>query len=386
MLKQNVLEIETTLFTSCNLKCDFCFENISGSRTIDIDYIKSIPDKVTDVCIPILKERPECHHFRHALWGGELFYDTIPDSMLELYDWVISEIGKRVHTVRPDVHYETSYISNGVFTKRKRIFDLIKKHNSEISLSYDPIGRFATDEQKSIWYQSYQYFNKRMPEVIVTLALSKRNIKAYMNGDKYFEKIQWFGKFDPNPYEAGENEKDDEDAPSNQDYLDFFIWCLKTKHYSLIDGGYNLNLFRGNRIDRSDFNISCVPFRFSKWIEKTFNMTCVPVCMETLPNLSREIVRGGYKYLRDANIPIDLCPKVLLVGHDRGCYACKYFRQCELLPCPSMQKDRTITDCFNRRFYAYTDKHPELMKGYWEWREQYHEMLNKKKKKLKLQS
>lgn len=382
MLKRDVLEIETTLFTACNLRCSFCFENIYGVRDMDIDYIKSLPDKVEKFCIPVLKSRPNCNRLRHTIWGGELFYDAIPDSMFELYDWLITEIDKRIRKIKPNIWYETIYISNGVYTKRERVWELMKKHHSKISLSYDPIERFSTPEQKEIWYQTYLYFNERLPEVTVTLAMSKRNMETYMKGDEYFEKIQWLGKFDANLYEPC-NGANDSNLPSNNDYLNFFIWCLKTKHYSLIDGGHNLNLFKGERKKREDFCIACVPMRFSKWIEDTFHVECASTCVEITPSLPPEIVQGGCDYLVKTDMPIDLCPMVLLSGFDRGCYGCDCFYRCELMPCPFIERDRTVKDCFNRMFYHYADAHPELMKGYWEWRKLYFETLDKKYEKLK---
>lgn len=386
MLKDEVIEIETTLFTACNLKCSFCFENINGVRGIDIDYIKSLPDKVEKVCTPMLKNRPDCHRFRHMMWGGELFYDTIPDSMFGLYDWLMDEIEARIHKVRPDVRYETLFTSNGVWTKRDRVWKLMQKHHSGISFSYDPIERFSTPAQKETWYQTYRYFNERLPMVTVTLAMSKRNMEAYMAGDEYLEKIQKYAILDPNLYEVGEDWETDDNCPSNEDYFRFFKWCLDTEHYSLIDGGHNLNLSLPERGKRTDFNIACVPLRFAKWIEETYGRLCIPACMETSPHLPKKALDGGIHYLIDKDVPIDLCALVLRAGVDRGCYACEYFNRCELMPCPAMERDRTVANCFNRRFYQYAESHQKKLEGFKRWHKELLKRLEEKRERLRSRS
>lgn len=101
----------------------------------------------------------------YRIWGGELFSDDIDDELFLQYQKLVeklNDIGNRLN-----VKTEICFTSNLVFTKRRRVQDLLDSTNAILATSYDPLYRFKNDEQLNLWKENARFF--KLSSVSITL-------------------------------------------------------------------------------------------------------------------------------------------------------------------------------------------------------------------------
>lgn len=208
---QNVLEVCLVLFTKCNLNCPFCFQDRSN---IDVDYIKSIPQNL-DISYFKLSRRYSKVVYR--IWGGELFADSIDDSMFQLYRWLVQQlelIGEK-HSIQTQICFS----SNLVFNKIERVKNLISATNAIVATSYDPKYRFHNDEQIQTWENNAMIFKP----CAVSITLTKQNIHAFIEEPIHFNRL---ARYPVNIEYYIFNKLYTAFKPSEDDLFRFFKYCI----------------------------------------------------------------------------------------------------------------------------------------------------------------
>lgn len=178
-------ELSISLFDKCQLNCDFCFQ--AHKKEVDIEYIKSIPEKVLGIVPRLIQRETKTLHIR--LWGGELFHDGISDELFELYDWLCTELKNKFYTALPNIKIYFNFMSNGAWKKnRKNVEDLLKKHNAVIGFSYDPVGRYPNQDIKNLALETMKHFYDWQGHVNLAMTTTKRNIECLLNEEDPFLK------------------------------------------------------------------------------------------------------------------------------------------------------------------------------------------------------
>ena len=176
-------EISVSLFNKCNLNCEFCFER--HNRDIDIEELNNVAFE----CYKATQKDIEKYNPKKIVlrfWGGELFYDTLPDEMFDIYKKIIADFRRLFNSDAADRKFEITFLSNGVFTKRERVSELLDYADAKIGFSYDPVGRFASQKQLDTWESNVEFYKNRSNGI--SIVLTKETIPLYMAGDRYFEK------------------------------------------------------------------------------------------------------------------------------------------------------------------------------------------------------
>ena len=129
-------EIIVSLFSECNLKCDFCFQK-------NIDTIYWSPSN-TDVrinlmrsCVPNIPRSK----IKVKLFGGELFQDKYSDNQFGLYQYFVDTIKDKLESMQRTFQLFVS--SNMIFKNQKRVFEWLKANKVIIRCSFDFNGRFT---------------------------------------------------------------------------------------------------------------------------------------------------------------------------------------------------------------------------------------------------
>lgn len=351
------VEFSVSLFDNCNLNCGFCF---SKHKHFNIDP-KSI-EKVVPVCIDYLKNNINMKGKTDVVintWGGELFADSVKDEMFEAYYKYYINFHDELMKIDPTLDVQLKFLSNGVFTKRERVKNLLDKlgefirknhehhvhikHPVKIGFSYDPVGRFNTIQQKELWWENVQYFQPYFSSISITL--TKPNIDLFIKGDEYFSKCKDLS-IDENYYWA--NSDWEKYMPSDDDYFNFYKW--------VVDNRINCSIVK--QAVESTFN----PQRYCS-CENTIQYiggTCTRNCVLRTSNQNPEEFYGKYLSLANEKTCSEIKKNIYI--EKRGCLDCEYFDFCTMgcvgSMCFSKFKQR---ECHLKRFYDYIKDKPEII-------------------------
>jgi sulfatase maturation enzyme AslB (radical SAM superfamily) len=219
--KSNELEVCLVLFHTCNLKCPFCFQNQSVNE-IDLEYIKQIPVRIKDDLLRIIKLK-EIKKVVFRIWGGEIFFDELSDSMFDIYQKLVNDL-----KVLVDIETEFCFTSNYVFKKIHRVKQFLKATKSITATSYDPLFRFHNLEQIELWSKNLALLNP----VCISTTLTRPNIEAYLNDPVHFQRTASYPVY-TEYYIYSKNFKFF--APTDKNIADFFIHCLKNNYFNIIE-------------------------------------------------------------------------------------------------------------------------------------------------------
>jgi len=172
-------EIVVCLFDHCNLRCAFCSqEHDSLVGTTE----KEILSKV-DGIVKWINENTRSTDYKIHIMGGELFQDSwINLGYLNIYQKFIDQIRSQVPQNKNILN---NFVTNLVFENTEPVLDFLTKNNLKFSISYDPRGRFATKEEFEIFKRNIEIFRDKIE--IVSLVMTKQNIRAVQDGDEYFD-------------------------------------------------------------------------------------------------------------------------------------------------------------------------------------------------------
>lgn len=172
-------ELSLSLFDKCQLHCDFCFQ--AHQKDIDLEYIKSIPEKVVPGVSGRLRKFG-CKKLHIRMWGGELFHDGIPEYMFDVYKELCIKLKEAFLKEIPDLQIYYNYMSNGAWSKhRDRVLDLLHFNNAIIGFSYDPVGRFPNENLKQLMIENTKFFKEKIGYMNLAMTTTKRNILALIN-------------------------------------------------------------------------------------------------------------------------------------------------------------------------------------------------------------
>lgn len=236
------------LFESCNLHCKFCLEAHNSSK-IDYEYIKRIPTDIFKAFEDVSNNYPPIKSFNFRLWGGELFYDSLPDELFDLYRQIIKEIYDLFHNKYPEAYLEFAWVTNGVWNNRDRVEKLILDTDSILGFSYDPVDRYNSEDQKQLAIDNILYFQDKGRLNEVSTVLTTHNIKAYIENRSDLELFRKAKTIDINYYVPNPNWE--ELMPTDDDLFNFFKWAIDNRFYNIFDIRNIFNSLINNVIYRS---------------------------------------------------------------------------------------------------------------------------------------
>ena len=350
--------VQCLLHTLCNLNCKFCFETkekgIRENTNINIDYIKKLPDEVVKSILPIMKEN-EIKAFSLYLMGGELFSDNISGEIFDIY----TEFAHAIRSKFNDESIECVFnvVSNGIFTKRKRVEDFIREFKVRLILSYDPMDRFCSNQQKELWYETFSYFkNIGEFEIALSTLLTKRNIDAYITGDEIFERIGSEVFIDSNIYVPRLDYNGY--LPGDDDLFNFYKWAIDNGKFNISDVN---SILKHSHICQQEFYYA---------FGESIGMSCVSNCLEGLP-FSKDEYYGdcSSKICDDTNC---LKYKQPLGLQKRDCLICEYYMDCaEMCWTQILFHKYNLTSCPIQRIYQYIENNPTISDNFNNWRNLY---------------
>ena len=350
-------EVAVSLFETCNLHCKFCFER--HNKPIDEDKIRSFPEKIiNNIREDIIKYHPEMFIFK--VWGGELFFDNIPDKLFDCYYDLYNDMKKRIEKEFPWIKFEISWLSNGVWTKKERVENLLIKTNSKVALSYDPLDRFSNDKELEIWKDNFEYLKNKKLLSFVAITLTKPNIYEFIKGDEIIKSIPLDMQIDVNYYAA--NPGWEKYIPSDEDLFLFFKWCVDNKQFNVAA----VESFIRHMIkEESEY----VP----KWCTCKNSRQCIdglPIldCVKQASSLDRKDFYGEYESETDESNCTEVKNSIGMLK--RGCISCEHYKTCPQICWVSIIfKGYKTTYCPIKRLYNYiTEKD---INNYIQWRDKY---------------
>lgn len=150
---QSVLEIEISLFYSCNLNCEFCLQApFKSNLAIDHfpeDWLENIIERFKSA-VPLYG----CKKLRISFYGGELFQDKFDDIHIQKYYTLIKTLNQYARENGYTIDYEL--VTNLVYRKIDRMIDFVQKCECSIATSFDFSGRFVKQYQFNLWKRNVQ--------------------------------------------------------------------------------------------------------------------------------------------------------------------------------------------------------------------------------------
>jgi sulfatase maturation enzyme AslB (radical SAM superfamily) len=337
-------EISLSLFDKCNLNCDFCFQN--KHNKIDINDINDLPKKL----IPfILKEieRTYSKIIIFRLWGGEIFSDDIDNDVFLVYENLYKNIIESLNTHLPNIKIKFVCTSNGIFENHDRVNNFLKKINSTLALSYDPIGRFKTRKHINMFLNTYRYFKDDLECMAITL--TKPTIYKLIEGDQIFNSFPSTLCIDMNYYVA--NQGWEKELPNDDDLFNFYKWAIDNNKFNIVS-----KLLKGFILDDENMvENSCMCKNFTLYINGEYMNDCVKI-MSIYPGTD------FYGKYHDNITWENSCEIRATLGFiKRGCFSCNYQHLCSgMCWCSLIFKGYDIGECPIQRLYDYIKNDDQL--------------------------
>lgn len=307
------LEVCLPLFDTCNLNCKFCYEKHGHVQLKRGAFPKALED-IKRFILPRIKE---CDYKDMDLrfYGGELFYDAQPDWMFSAYEDLIDAARKMI-----PIPIHTKFITNGVFTKQNRVIELINKTSSNIGMSYDAVGRYHNEQEKSMFLKNMHTFIDMGVLNEIASILMKPCIDAYIAGDTVFDSIPQNVRIDTDFYIPTQTWKTF--MSTSEDYYRFFEWGIKNQRFNI------------------DYIEMLVVFMIQEE-RKTLPKVCS--CSDTLTYIPDQRIFSGEciecrefskKYYGDfatrVNESNSFAVKTNMMLTKCGCMYCEYFNDCPM--------------------------------------------------------
>lgn len=352
--KLNKYEISCVLFDRCNLKCKFCFEEGMRDNSIDLDYIKSIPDVLFENFQKEVKAHQLSISFVNIMfWGGELFFDGLKDDVFECYYYLIDTLMDRF-SVYPTIQLQFSWLSNGVFTKRDRVEKLMQYHpNCVLGFSYDPVHRFSSKKQKTIMLDNASYFVSKGICDKISITLTKPNIKAFLNDNSDLVFFKDLGvDVDVNYYIANPNWTYYQ--PDDELIYHFYKMCIDNRLFNVVTLEKCFWVFLNTRVDKHCDCNQCSQITKGLWSTD---------CAKRSSCLPKDLFYGKLTCCIDESNSNEV--KATLGIQKRGCLLCKYYKRCQM-PCwiSVIFQHYQTTQCPYYRITQLIENDPNLLKQY----------------------
>ena len=338
-LDTDTFELSLSLFEKCNLKCKFCFED-HLTKDIDLAYIHNIPNEIFARFLAESEKYTAIKNINIRIWGGELFFDSLPDIMFNEYKLLVDEISNKFKQYDSTLIIRYSWLTNGVFEKYDRVLDLLKYSNGTISFSYDPIGRFSNDTQLDQMLRCYAFFKQHNLINSISITLTKQTIYAYIEGKSHIDMFKG-SFFDINFYTPNPGWENLMLSPD--DIYAFFKWAYDNNYLEFDVVKNCINTVKGIQVPKY---CDCkTTIQYSKGI-------CTNDCAIRASTLEHSRFYGKYdKYVTEDN-----CNEIKAsYGMQKlKCLQCKYYQNCQM-PCwiTVIFDMYDTTYCPYYRFYEY---------------------------------
>jgi len=355
-------EIVLYLFTKCNLRCEFCFQEHSAD--LDMNYIKKIPDMAIELLKKDIDKEPTIKQIDIRLLGGELFADAVPDSYFDVYAELVQEIRRRLNEMYPDKKIVFIVTSNGVYSKVERLVKFLEDNDFKklVSISIDFIGRYPNEKVKQRAYDTIKELADRGCDVRAGLVMTKRNLNYIMAHKQEFRDLV-------EKYNATQitfnfyipNNNWEKDLPTDNDMWQFFEFCLSEKLFYVGIIFYLMESF----IRQKFFTKTCE----CKFIPTVTDGCVTKDCTQTASTLDRHMFYGNYvDELNEENVS-DV--KASLGITKRGCLACEHYSYCpQMCWCLLIFEHFKAEACPLASSYAFIKAHPELVDEYKKWKKE----------------
>lgn len=177
--RTNVGEIIVTLFEHCNLSCKFCNQTHDSTFGLDPDAILSKFGDITKAITLLRKMRKES--FSVHFMGGEIFQDSISDTIFEAYRTLAFNVWNWATELHIDVSF--TFVSNLIHFNTLRVKSLIDSLVSDgiqanLGTSYDPSMRFSAKDLV-IFAKNLEIYRNYIG--VVNVVLTKPNIHKFLS-------------------------------------------------------------------------------------------------------------------------------------------------------------------------------------------------------------
>lgn len=352
-------EMAYSLFEACNLHCPFCFEGHRNNK-IDLNKIKETPQNIYNFLKDDFNKYPQIKRLDLRLWGGELFFDALPNKVFDTYKEMILDINSLFHKNYPNLYINYSWLSNGVWTKWNRVKEILDFSKGKLGFSYDPSNRFPSLKAKQIMLDNVQRTYNEGYLTGLSITLTKQTVKQYVTGQSDLLNFPKGITYDVNFYTANPGWKDF--LLSDNDIYDFFVWSLDNRLFNI---NVIRNLFGAALKDSSLFLGHYCECKTSKQYS---NGVCTVDCAKRASTLPHEMFYGKYSNIITEDNVSDI--KLSLGMKKRGCLSCLYYDLCQK-PCWISTVFQGYTPdkiCPYVRIYDYICKNKKLIEDFLEWR------------------
>ena len=353
--RAGIYEISCSLFSLCNLKCKFCFQDHTN-RNIDVDAIMKLPAFIVDIIKQDIVDYDINKKFYIRIYGGEPFTDILSDQTFQVYRDFCNDLRNKLNDNFPGRDIEIYWGSNGVFTFRKRVETLLRDTGSFIALSYDTADRFSDELQKDIWQSTLNYFYTKGLVSSVSIMLIKPMLRRLFAGDRYFNSIPKDISIDVNQYIS--NPGYEKYLMSDDEIFIFYKWCIDNLMFN-VDPINNLITNYVSMEPQRHCYCKCSNF-FNVNEYHTKN------CVDKYSKLPSEDFYGEYS----SEVTEENCTEVKnCIGlQKRGCLLCENYSYCPTMCWSSIIfKDYKITTCPYQRLYDHLKNNPKLIEYFKEW-------------------
>lgn len=343
-LDDGAYELACSIFDVCNLRCSFCFQEHNSIKSISIKDMKKIPKVLFDF---MDKEIPKynINIINLKFWGGELFFDAIPDYFFDIYLEIFEKFKEKINIKYPYIKIYVTWLTNGVFTKYKRVEYLLEKTNGIIGFSYDPIGRFTNPQLYNIFKKTVNHFIELNNfQLMASITLSKSAIDYYINSkqfETFIDSVRM--KTDISYYTPGISYS--KDTPDDNDIFNFFKWAIDRKMVNIRAVYDIITMSIGKEIPYLHYCNCAKAAQYS-------NGVITKNCALRTSAVPEEDFYG--KYTSEVNE--DNCAeyKNSLGIIKRGCLTCEYYTNCQKFCWLSLiYKGYKVSECPLKRACSY---------------------------------
>lgn len=307
------------LFNACNMNCEFCVKHTSKpDLSISEDYILNIlPYDLEQKLMPELKRR-QVSTLLFNLYGGELFMPyCIENGFLKSYECLVNKIRDKFSFVD---NICVNFVSNGLFHGyENEIKKLLIKLDAKLNISFDPAGRYKSDEQRDQVLATMEEMKSFID--LVTFTVTKPNIDKIIYED-IFSKFKDY-QIDLSYYLPLNNDNE-RLMPSDKDMERFYDYIIDNKYWNV---GEIRNIIIGLKDPSIEVHSYCHRAMItSKVNDKTVFNSC---CYDMVKNFYEKGIDDYFNpsYLSMIKNP-DIDDKRLIGRRARGCDFCKYQNIC----------------------------------------------------------
>lgn len=357
--RAGIYEISCSLFSLCNLNCNFCFQD-HNDYTINTENIIRMSSTIVDVIRQDVIDYDIDKKFYIRIYGGELFSDNIPDHIFSTYQYFYDLIKSELNRYFPGRDIEVYWGSNGVFNNYERVDTLLENTHSFIALSYDPTDRFHNINQKEIWLKALNHFHIKGTLSSVSIMLIKPTLLKYLEGDKYFFQIPQDVSIDVNQYISNPNYE--KYLMCDDEIFIFYRWCIDNRSFNVEPINTAISNYINGYGERHCYCKCSNFFDVSGYSTKN--------CVNKYSKLPAEYFYGEFS----SQVTEENCTEVknYLGIQKRGCMICEHYTYCPTICWTSIIfKGYKTTVCPYQKLFEYLKSNPKIIDYFKEWENQH---------------